>query len=403
MVSSHWILPAIALKRYATWFFAAPVDDDDVMIDDGEIVEMSWATLAAVLAKHHDGEIDRAAHLGHARHLTGHDTVASPPSSSTNAPPATTPPRSRGRRLPGRDVEGDAGYDTGDATVEGRGIGSPWPPTATSTKTTSSCMTTTITGLTAAEIAERVADGRVNNVPDAPVRSLGQIIANVLTPVNGIISTLFVLILIAGYPLTRFAGVVVSNSVIGIVQELQARRTLNELAVLSAPKARVRRDGDTIEVGISEVVADDILELSPGTNVVDGDVPPLASNSMSRCSPARAIRSRSTRTTRSWSACSVGRLGLLPSDPHRCRLLRCQALRGGTTVRDGRQRTATRVNIILRRLTFIIPPASVLLLLRQLSDDAIVWQDALQATVAAAVAMVFDGLCCSRASASSPG
>ena len=44
-------------------------------------------------------------------------------------------------------------------------------------------MTTTITGLTAAEVAERVAGGRVNNVPDAPVRSLGQIIrANVLTP-----------------------------------------------------------------------------------------------------------------------------------------------------------------------------------------------------------------------------
>jgi cation-transporting ATPase E len=103
-------------------------------------------------------------------------------------------------------------------------------------------MTTTITGLTAAEVAERVADGRVNNVPDAPVRSLGQIIrANVLTPVNSIISTLFVLILIAGYPADAlFAGVVVSNSVIGIVQELQARRTLNELAVLSA-RRRHRR------------------------------------------------------------------------------------------------------------------------------------------------------------------
>ena len=69
-------------------------------------------------------------------------------------------------------------------------------------------MTTTITGLTAAEVAERVADGRVNNVPGAPVRSLGQIIrANVLTPVNGIISTLFVLILIAGYPAGRSSPV----------------------------------------------------------------------------------------------------------------------------------------------------------------------------------------------------
>ena len=73
-------------------------------------------------------------------------------------------------------------------------------------------MTTTITGLTAAEVAERVAGGRVNNVPDAPVRSLGQIIrAHGVTSVNGIISTLFVLILIAGYPADAlFAGVVVS-------------------------------------------------------------------------------------------------------------------------------------------------------------------------------------------------
>ena len=58
VVFAHWVPPAIAPKRYATWFFAAPVDDDDVMIDDGEIVEMSWATPAAVLAKHHDGEIE---------------------------------------------------------------------------------------------------------------------------------------------------------------------------------------------------------------------------------------------------------------------------------------------------------------------------------------------------------
>ena len=69
-------------------------------------------------------------------------------------------------------------------------------------------------GLTAAQVAERRADGRTNDVPDAPVRTLGQIVrANVLTPVNAIISTLFVLILVAGYPQDAlFAGVVISNS-----------------------------------------------------------------------------------------------------------------------------------------------------------------------------------------------
>ena len=85
-------------------------------------------------------------------------------------------------------------------------------------------MTPAPSGLTAVEVAERVADGRVNDVPDAPVRTFPQIVrANVLTPVNAIIGTLFVLILVAGYPADAlFAGVVVSNSLIGIAQEVQA-------------------------------------------------------------------------------------------------------------------------------------------------------------------------------------
>ena len=67
-------------------------------------------------------------------------------------------------------------------------------------------------GLTAAEVAERVASGRVNDVPDAPVRTLGEIVrANVLTPINGIIGTLFVLILAVGRPKDSvFAAVIVS-------------------------------------------------------------------------------------------------------------------------------------------------------------------------------------------------
>ncbi|MCU0274058.1 MAG: hypothetical protein MUE34_12570 [Acidimicrobiales bacterium] len=132
-----------------------------------------------------------------------------------------------------------------------------------------------IRGLTEAEVAARVADGRTNDVPDAPVRTFGEIVrANVLTRVNAIMTTLLVLVLIAGSPKDAlFAGVIVSNSVIGIVQELRARRTLNELAVLSAPKARVLRDGVTFEIGVSQVVADDVLVLEPGDQVVvDGRV-----------------------------------------------------------------------------------------------------------------------------------
>ena len=117
-------------------------------------------------------------------------------------------------------------------------------------------------GLTAAEVAQRIADGQVNDVPDAPVRTTRQILrANVMTPVNAIMSTLLVLILVAGHPSDAlFAGVILSNSVIGVVQELRARRTLAALAQLSAPTARDVREAPTTENGVSEVLADDHLD-----------------------------------------------------------------------------------------------------------------------------------------------
>ena len=253
-----------------------------------------------------------------------------------------------------------------------------------------------ISGLTTAQVEERVAKGLINDVPDAPVRSLAEIVkANVLTPVNGIITTLLVLILIAGYPADAlFAGVVVSNSVIGIAQELQARRTLNALAVLSAPKARVRRNGETSEIGISGVVADDVLELAPGDQVVvDGEVISglgLEIDESLLTGEADAVEKAAGSEVLSGSFVSAGsgmyratRVGAdsyaakLSEDARRFELSHSELRRG--------------VNVILRWLSFIIPPTALLLLLRQLAAlDA--WQDALQGTVAAAVAMVPDGL-----------
>ena len=115
----------------------------------------------------------------------------------------------------------------------------------------------TRTGLTAAQVAERVADGRVNRVPDDPSRTTGQILkANVLTPVNAIVGVLLVLVVIADGigPDMLFGFVIVANSVIGTVQELRARTALERLAVLNTPHATVIRDGVTSEHAIEEVV-----------------------------------------------------------------------------------------------------------------------------------------------------
>jgi 8-oxo-dGTP pyrophosphatase MutT (NUDIX family) len=57
---AHWIPPAIAPKRYATWFFASGVDDSDHTIDDGEIVDSDWMTPTRCLDRHHEGTIELA-------------------------------------------------------------------------------------------------------------------------------------------------------------------------------------------------------------------------------------------------------------------------------------------------------------------------------------------------------
>ncbi|MDB1088140.1 HAD-IC family P-type ATPase [Streptomyces sp. ACA25] len=130
-------------------------------------------------------------------------------------------------------------------------------------------------GLTAAEVAERVARGQVNDVPVRSSRTTGEIIrANVLTLFNGIIGTLFAIILVVG-PIQDglFGFVIIANALIGIVQELRAKKTLDSLAVIGESRPTVRRDGVSSEVPTSSLVLDDLIELGPGDKVVvDGVV-----------------------------------------------------------------------------------------------------------------------------------
>ena len=100
-------------------------------------------------------------------------------------------------------------------------------------------------GLSAAEVADREQRGLVNRADERTSRSLMEIArANLLTRFNAILGTMFVLILVFGAAQDGLFGfVLVTNALLGIVQEWRAKRTLDRLAVLSAPRARVVRDG----------------------------------------------------------------------------------------------------------------------------------------------------------------
>jgi len=125
-------------------------------------------------------------------------------------------------------------------------------------------------GLTTAEVADRVARGLRNDVPDAPTRTVREIIrANVFTRFNFLLGSLLIVILIVG-PLqdALFGLVLIANTAVGIVQELRAKRTLDRLAVINAPTATVLRDGRWREAHIQDLVLDDVIKASPGDQVV---------------------------------------------------------------------------------------------------------------------------------------
>jgi P-type E1-E2 ATPase len=128
-------------------------------------------------------------------------------------------------------------------------------------------------GLSSREAAARLR--KLGAPPETSSRSTSSIVAgNVFTLFNAIIGVFFVLDLALGlYADSIFGLIAVINSYIGIRQELNAKATLDELAVLVAPRARVIRDGAVVELLSTEVVPGDVVAVGPGDQLVaDGEV-----------------------------------------------------------------------------------------------------------------------------------
>src|SRR3954463_1510723 len=128
-------------------------------------------------------------------------------------------------------------------------------------------------GLSEREAAKRLR--QLRPVEDRSSRSVASIVAgNVFTLFNLIIGVFFVVMLALGlFADATFGFIAVINSYIGIRQELKAKETLDNLALLVAPKAKAVRDGQLVELRADEVVPGDWIRVEPGDQLVaDGDV-----------------------------------------------------------------------------------------------------------------------------------
>lgn len=121
-------------------------------------------------------------------------------------------------------------------------------------------------GLTAAEVNARIEAGKINIADDSSDRTTGKIIRdNLLTYFNLIFLVITVLLCIAGaFRDLTFLPIIIGNILIGIVQELRAKKTLDKMKILNAGHAVVIREGKRQKVTAEELVIDDLIWLSSG-------------------------------------------------------------------------------------------------------------------------------------------
>jgi cation-transporting ATPase E len=256
---------------------------------------------------------------------------------------------------------------------------------------------TAATGLTSDQVAERVAAGAVNVPGGKGGRSLAQVLrANVFTRFNAILGSLLVVVIFVGPLQDGLFGVVLAvNTVIGVAQELRAKRTLDRLAVLTAPTAHAVRDGTSVVVAAGDVVLDDVLELRSGDQVVvDGVV--LSSDGLEideslLSGEAVPVVKRHDDEVRSGSfvVSGTGRIrAVRVGDDAFAQKVQGDARRFSVVRSELQQGT----NRILRMVTWVMIPAGVLLVTSQVLRSGQSLDDALRASVAGVGAMVPEGL-----------
>ena len=126
-----------------------------------------------------------------------------------------------------------------------------------------------MTGLTNEQVQERIAEGKVNVNENPNTRTYKQIILeNTLTFFNFLNIALLVLVLfVRSYKNSMFMGIILINTVIGIIQEIRAKKTIDKLAILTESKTAVLREGKKWSISTEKLVLDDLIFLKTGDQV----------------------------------------------------------------------------------------------------------------------------------------
>lgn len=257
--------------------------------------------------------------------------------------------------------------------------------------------TTADTGLTQAQVKERMEKGWSNAPVDSPSKTTKEIIiSNVFTYFNLIFLVIAVLLLLVGaFRDLTFLPVIICNTLIGIIQEIRSKKVLDKLSVLNAPKATVVREGKLQTIPAEKAVLDDVVKFQAGNQicadatVIDGEV---QVNESLLTGESDEITKKPGNTLMSGSfvvsGSCLGRLEQVGADSYISKL----TLEAKAT-KEGEQSEMIRsLDKLVQIVGFLIIPIGIVLFGQQylLGDSSI--KTSMQAMVAAIIGMIPEGL-----------
>ena len=251
--------------------------------------------------------------------------------------------------------------------------------------------------LTAAEVAERHARGEANVIASRTSRSFGEIFrANAFTRVNGIYLVMLLLILGTGYFIDGLFGLlIIVNSVVGMVQEVRAKRTLDRLALLSKAPARVERATGVSEIDVEQVVIDDVVLVAAGDQIpVDGivlDATGFEVDESLLTGESEPVLAGIGYELKSGSFVAAGsaafRATAVGEHAYAARLAK-----EASEFRKPSSQLRAGIDQILKYVSWALIPVGVLTIVNQIWGHAEDWRNAVRGLVAALVPMVPEGL-----------
>ena len=253
------------------------------------------------------------------------------------------------------------------------------------------------TGLTAQQVNLRLKSGYANTPVNPPSKTVGQIVlSNVFTFFNFIFFLLaFFIILVGSFRDLMFMPIVIANILIGIVQEIRAKKTIDKLTLLSSPKAVAVREGREYMVDTADLVLDDVAVFSSGNQIcadaiilkgevqvneslITGEAKPVSKNAGDRLLSGSFIVAG-----KCWA-----QLDAVGADSYASRL----TIEAKKHAKKKRSEMMASLNRLIQVIGFVIIPLGFILYYRQTVVAGVQVRQAVVSTVAALVGMIPEGL-----------